>query len=134
MRLRKVMAALAVLICIAVVAFAAGGGTFQWDGGWGDWNECADWTSIGGKAPACYPSTANDDAIIDAAGTYQIDMITVTIDDLTVGGDNELHVKFNSWPNLRTITCDTFTFVGASQAGDLNQFHVGNKVKLVVGP
>ena len=72
---------IAILGCAALFGLGA---TFTWTGGGtdDDWDNCENWTtsSIG----ECSPDDANDDAVIDVGGVEPIDLVTTTIDDMTI--------------------------------------------------
>ena len=84
------------------------GASFSWSGsGTGDdWDTCGNWDACSGARG--YPQ-AGDDATID--GTYDVDLVTVTIDDLTVTGIVTLGDADSDDP---TLTLDSLTVTGDS--------------------
>lgn len=79
------------LTCLAVtvIATTALGSLFTWTGSGGNdlWSNHDNWDHPGGCL-SCWPDDATDDAKIPTNGsTWAIDLITETIDDLTIEDD-----------------------------------------------
>ena len=111
MRLKEIMRAVLGVLCISALVLAAGGSTWEWDGSGGtdSWSLCPNWTVLAGMPQVCYPSTGNDDVIIPTAGSaWDVDLITDTIDDLTIEDD----VNFGADSGTPTLTVDSFSISG----------------------
>jgi hypothetical protein len=75
---------LALVLAFAVASVVALGASFTWTGNGGDddWDTCGNWDAC--TQMPTYPSDCNSDATID--GTYTVDLVEESIDDLTVCG------------------------------------------------
>lgn len=110
MKWKDVGRAAMLVVCIVAVAWAASSGTFELDTS-GNWNTCSNWTLLAGRPAACYPSVGNDDAIIpDGGSTWSVDLVTVTIDDLTI----EDSVDFGAVSGTPVLTVDSVTISGGT--------------------
>ena len=112
MRKRTIVAIVAALACTAGAAIAA---TYTWNGSSGsNWTSCS-WDIVGNPAQ-CYPSTTGDDAIIvydEGIGSipYTINMVTESIDDLTIMTD----VTFQQPFATPTLTVDSISISGPAE-------------------
>lgn len=80
--------------------------SFTWTGGGSD----DDWDTTGNWGPGGlgYPDDLDDATIPDSSGAWQVNLITVTIDDLAISGD----VNFSGVTQGATLTMDSGTIVG----------------------
>jgi hypothetical protein len=100
----------AALAAAAGMVCGASGNTYTWThfGSNTHWDNCSNWT---GAAPGCYPATGSDDAIISyTSGGYDVQLLTKTIDDLTITGS----VDFTAQTGTPTLTADTVTISGGA--------------------
>lgn len=73
------------------------------------WERNANWNPT--VIPGTYPSTIGDDAFIPyTSGGYDVWLVNVTIDDVTITGD----VDFSTASGTKTVNCDTFTISGST--------------------
>jgi len=115
----------------SVLSLLAGGGaamgtTYEWTGGGGqghyNWDNYQNWDCGALCDPTSYPSTTNDDAIIEWNSMIDESEIHVltneTIDDLTIanGGSEGGPIFKGDGESTTTITCDTVTIGGANSA------------------
>jgi hypothetical protein len=100
---------LALVLAFAVASVVALGASFTWTGNGGDddWDTCGNWDAC--EALVQYPGDCNADATI--SGTYTVDLITESIDDLTISGT----VTFgDANGNDPFLSADSLTIVGGA--------------------
>jgi hypothetical protein len=103
------------LLCAVGIAAACLGASFTYTDHSGDhdWTTCDNWT-YSGPAMTCYPSTPGDDVLLPAAnGPYTCELISETIDDLTL----EHNVTFRALSGTPTLAVDVLVL----QAQDENE-------------
>lgn len=96
-------------LAATALACAAHANTYLWTAGAANdyWDNNSNWAAF--TFPATYPSSGTDDAIIsDTSNGDDVQLITVTIDDLTISDD----VTFAPKSGTPTLTVDVLTISG----------------------
>lgn len=113
----RMVAGILAMLMVGNSAFAA---VYSWTGGAStnnDWDDCENWSYTGDDTYCRYPISASDDVRVNVnSGGWEIDLITVTIDDMDV----KESVDFDSATgNLETVTADDFTVEGGTSGVSL---------------
>jgi len=110
MNAKMIRCALAALMLLGAPAMAT---VYTWTGGNGDWDDYTKWSCAPSCDPTSYPSTTDDDVVINSAVT--IVLTTETIDDLSIGnpGSNG-GPTFTGDGSVATLTCDTVSISGGA--------------------
>jgi hypothetical protein len=108
-KLRWVALAATGLTCAAALA-----ANFTWSGAGSDddWDTCNNWVVLFPQTP-CYPDdtlTTDDATIPYTGGGHDVNLITETMDDLTILGT----VRFGTAGGSPTLTVDTIVISGGS--------------------
>ncbi len=132
---------------LAILMVAAGGGMafgniFIWTGGGTDllWTNPSNWDLRVCEEPSCpsgqYPDDATDDAVFNAAGTYNVDVPTVPIDLLSInrGAAGNLNVVFNSSSTSNIVTADSVYIKSSGVGGALVTFSITEGVQVLTTP
>ena len=128
MKVRQLIASCLVLGCTCAVGLAV---TWTWcdhidDPGDHDkcWKGCENW--CGRYLPWCFPKTPGDDARIRPKGeTWRVDLITVTIDDLTI----ESSVDFGKVNVEPTLSVDTLHVAGGDTTATTATLGEGGRIE-----
>ncbi len=110
MNAKMIRCALAALMVLGAPALAT---LYEWTGAGAndEWDNYQNWDCGAACDPTSYPSTTNDDAIVDTTDT--INLTDETIDDLSIDnpGSND-GPTFDGQDSELSLTCDTITISG----------------------